>query len=85
MTLTLRSLEYRKALKLAPALAGVHDELGQAILLYSHDARALGALSRAASLVDFKAGASPTAVHLHTSPVGNSSNRPARFERSTPK
>lgn len=44
-----------------------------------------GALSRAGSLVDFKAGASPTAVNLHTSPVGNPSNHPARFERSTPK
>lgn len=44
-----------------------------------------GALSRAASLIGFKAGASPTAVNLHNARAGSPANRPAGFERSTPK
>jgi tetratricopeptide (TPR) repeat protein len=39
-------IEYRKALELAPALADVHFELGEAILLDSHEPSALAAAEK---------------------------------------
>jgi hypothetical protein len=44
-----------------------------------------GDLSRAASPVAPKAGATQAAVNQRNAPAANSPNPPARFERSTPK